>query len=564
MGDMREEVDEKKNYFDSLTEKEKTPSGTCLQSLDYPQVQQLRGRLTFPLAITAAVTMFGTSVPHGWNTGVLNAPTDLIQRFLNESFTLRFGYVPDGTLLDIVWATSVSVYLIGGCGGAFCAGWFADAFGRKKSILFCHIFGVIAAGLFILCKTMTSFEMLILARLIVGFGCGAGTGLVPMYLTEISPINIRGAMGVLHQLGLTIGILLSQLFGQRELLGTEERWHYLLALTVVPCVLSMVVLPCFPESPRYLLVNKGDEYEAEKALKRFRGVADVSHDLAEMQHEVQQQKLDPEWSFMKLLRTKSLRRPLVIVCFLAMSQQLSGINVIFYYSTSVFRQANIPEDKIQLAVLATGAINVCFTAFSVPLMEKTGRRPLLLYGMFGMVISSVTITVAFNLQDRVPWMSYLSLVCVIGFIFGFSIGLGSVPQFIGAEMFRQGPRPPAMSIAGFLNWLCNFAVGISFPTTNRLLGTYTFLPFIGSVAVFGLFTWWQLPETKNRTINEVYRILRIADTRENDRDEKLAMLGHRLAHQGLPKAEMEGLLRKGGSPPATQNETGSRKTTTDV
>ncbi|KAI0220130.1 Solute carrier family 2, facilitated glucose transporter member 3 [Lamellibrachia satsuma] len=508
--------------------------------------------------------MFGSSVPHGWNTGVLNAPTELIQRFLNESFTARFNYVPNEALLDILWATSVSMYLVGGCAGAFSAGWFADAFGRKKSILFCHVFGVTAAVLYILCKMMMSFEMLILARLIVGFGCGAGTGLVPMYLTEISPINMRGSMGVLHQLGLTIGIFLSQLFGLRELLGTEDRWHYLLAGTVLPCIVSIAILPWSPESPRYLLVNKGDEYEAERALKRFRGVSSVSHDLAEMQHEVQQQKLDPEWSFMKLLKTKSLRRPLIMVCFLAMSQQLSGINVIFYYSTSVFRQAGIPGDKIQLAVLGTGAINVCFTAFSVPLMEKTGRRPLLLYGMVGMVISAVTITVAFNLQDRVPWMSYLSLACVIGFIFGFSIGLGSVPQFIGAELFRQGPRPPAMSIAGFLNWLCNFAVGISFPIMDRLLGVYTFLPFIVSVSAFGVFTWWQLPETKNRTINELYRILRIADTHENVRDEKLSMLGNRLAHQTPPKAEMEALLRKGGSVASAQKGNKSRRTTTDV
>lgn len=464
-----------------------------------------KGRVTLPLAITAAVTIFGSSFPHGWNTGVLNTPAQLIQDFLNESYTERFGAPPEHWKLNLLWSASVSVYLIGGCGGAFSVGWFANKFGRKKGLLICHVFSYIAAILFGFCNMAKSFEMLILGRLFTGFGCGAGSGLVPMYLTEIAPVNIRGAMGVLHQFALTCGILVSQCIGLRQLMGRDDLWPILLALIVIPCTVSLVVLPCFPESPRYLLVNKGLNKEAEKALRVFRGKDDVTDDMDEMRAESAMQKKEKKWTFGQLFRAVDLRLPLVIVCALATCQQLSGINVVFYYSSAIFLSAGISPDMVQYANIGTGAVNVLMTGISVPLMEKSGRRPLLLVGMGIMVLSAVGLTAALNLQETVSWVSYVSILCLITFVVGFAIGLGSIPQFIGAELFKQGPRPPAMSFAGLLNWLCNFIVGITFPSMQSALDAYSFIIFIVMVIGFGIFLWWKLPETKGITYDEIYR-----------------------------------------------------------
>jgi sugar porter (SP) family MFS transporter len=448
---------------------------------------------------------------------------------------------------------SVSIYLVGGCAGAFSAGWFADKFGRKKALLICHVFGFVSAALFGFCKMGKSFEMLILGRLIVGFGCGAGSGLVPMYLTEIAPVNIRGAMGVLHQFALTCGILVSQIMGIRQALGTEALWPILLAFTVFPCLVSLIILPWFPDSPRHLLVNLKEVEQAREALQRFRGTTDVDLDIQEMELEQQQMALEKKWSFKQLLLSKSLRMPLALVCGLACCQQLSGINVVFYYSTGVFEDSGIPPEKTQYAVIGTGIVNVLMTGISVPLMEKSGRRPLLLVGMMMMAAASVVITVALNLQGQVHWMSYISILCIIAFVIGFAIGLGSIPQFIGAELFKQGPRPPAMSLAGFLNWLCNFLVGISFPSMQTAMQAYSFTPFIAILILFWIFLFWKLPETKNKTYEEIYQIFQME---EEDELEKPETVGGRLAHPELESAPfLDKYSKSNGTVPQSASNT---------
>jgi len=476
------------------------------------------GRITTCLALTAGVAAFGSSFPHGWNTGVLNSPMPIIQAFLNRSCTERFGYSPSQNAIYWLWALTNSIYLIGGCAGAFSAGWFANKFGRKSSLLLLHVLGFMSALLFGLCQYVNSMEMLILARLLVGYSCGAGSGLVPMYLTEVAPVNLRGAMGVIHQFALTCGILCSQISGIKQILGSDQLWPFLLAASAFPCIVSLIVLPFLPDSPRYLYVTKQDTEAATAALKRFRGKDDVKMDLEEMDMEKKQVQEEPSWSFGALISDKKLRLPLIIVCSLACAQQLSGINVVFYYSTMIFASSGIQPQHIQYAVLGTGLINVIMTAISVPLMEKSGRRPLLLGGMILMIIASTVITAALNLAGIIPQIAVgiASFVCVILFVVGFAIGLGSIPQFIGGELFKQGPRPPAMSLAGFLNWLCNFAVGMLFPSIQLGLKDYCFVPFIVSLILFLIFLWRTLPETKNKSFDEIYEMLGAKDDEKEE------------------------------------------------
>ncbi|XP_013420984.1 solute carrier family 2, facilitated glucose transporter member 1 isoform X3 [Lingula anatina] len=465
--------------------------------------ERLKGRVTVPLVVTAFAAVIGGSFPHGYNTGVLNAPQDLIIQFLNDTYLIRTGNEPGKGMLNFVWSFTVAIYLVGGMFGAFSAGWFADRFGRKKAIIIMYIPTFVAAILFGLCDVAESFEMLIIARFIVGFGCGAGSGLVPMYMTEIAPVNIRGAMGVLHQLALTTGILVSQIFGLRQILGNEN-WPILLAFVGVPCLISAFILPWFPDSPRYTLIKLKKEKEAQEALQTFRGADhDVSADIEEMRREQKQLQKQPPWSLGKLFRSKMHRMPFMLVSALALAQQLSGINVVFYYSSSVFKDAGIPDDYVQYATLGTGIINVIMTVISVPLMEKSGRRILLLGGMILMLTSAVIITIALNLKDILPWMAYICVICMLLFVIGFAIGLGSIPQFIGAELFKQGPRPAAMSFGGMLNWLANTLVGISYPSMEDAMGPYSFIVFVALLLFFLILIWKFLPETKNKSFAEI-------------------------------------------------------------
>ncbi|XP_074655073.1 solute carrier family 2, facilitated glucose transporter member 1-like isoform X2 [Tubulanus polymorphus] len=445
-----------------------------------------KGRLTISLAITAFVTVLGSSFPHGYNTGVLNIQEKYIKTFINESW-IPADTNPSNDAINMVWSVINSIYLAAGCIGALSAGWLANKFGRKKSLIGLHVFGIVGSMMFALCRYANSYIVVIIARFLVGIACGAETGLVPMYLTEISPINIRGAMGVLHQLALTSGIFVAQIFGLNAIL----------------------------------------------ALKFFRGPQhDVTTDIQEMELEAHQMEQEPPWTFSHLFATKELRLQLVLVSCLALAQQLSGINVVFYYSTGVFRDAQIPDEYTQYATLSTGFINVLMTGISVPLMEKSGRRPLLLSGMVLMIMSASVIVLCLGLQHIATWLSYLTILCMILFVIGFAIGLGSIPQFIGAELFKQGPRPPAMSFAGMLNWLANFLVAMLFPIMQSAMMQYVFLVFIAITVLFVICVWQLLPETKNKSYDEIYKEFHTPYSKEKDNAERTmdGAIGKRLAN----------------------------------
>lgn len=478
-------------------------------------------RVTPILVITAAFAALGSSFPHGWNTGVLNSPEKHIKSFLNGSYFERHGYYPSEMGLKVLWSSVVSIYLVGGTVGAFAPGILVDRFGRKNSLIFLHIFSLAASVLFGFCKKANSYEMFMIARVLMGFSCGAGAGIVPMYLTEIAPVRIRGAMGVLHQLALTSGIFISQVFSLRQILGSEERWPFLLAAIGLPCIISGCILYFMPDSPRHLLLNKKDRHAAEKALQKLRGCSDVEIDLDEIEEEIAEEEdieeQEPDWTLKSVVTSSRLWLPLALIIVLGSCQQLSGINAVFYYSTDIYKAAGISEAYVQYTNLVTGFVNVVITIISVGLVEKAGRRVLLLGGMSAMVMAAIMLLISIKLQENVQWLSYIAIISVFAFVIGFAIGLGSIPQFIGAELFRPGPRPIAMSIAGFFNWLCNFMVAIAFPPLSHKIGEYSFLIFISFIIIFGLFIFKQLPETKQKTIEEIYTHFKRKSTKKKNR-----------------------------------------------
>ncbi|CAH1954470.1 unnamed protein product [Acanthoscelides obtectus] len=285
-----------------------------------------------------------------------------------------------------------------------------------------------------------------------------------MYISEISPLNLRGGLGTVNQLAVTIGLLLSQVLGIEQILGTNDGWPLLLGLAVVPALLQLVLLPICPESPRYLLITKQWEEEARKALRRLRASNAVEEDIEEMRAEERAQQAEASISMAELICSPTLRAPLVIGVVMQLSQQLSGINAVFYYSTNLFVSSGLPADNAKFATIGIGCIMFIMTLISIPLMDRMGRRTLHLYGLGGMFIFSIFITISFLIKEMIDWMSYLSVVSTLCFVKFFAVGPGSIPWMITAELFSQGPRPAAMSIAVLVNWIANFVVGIGFPS----------------------------------------------------------------------------------------------------
>ncbi|KAJ8915802.1 hypothetical protein NQ315_004614 [Exocentrus adspersus] len=477
---VKEEIEELREYVDRLEEHSHRR-----------KLRLLEQGLTFFLSYAILAAVLGM-LQFGYNTGVINAPQGNIQNFMKDVYKGRYGQDVNDDYVKLLYSIAVSIFAIGGMLGGILGGFVANKFGRKRRFAAKQRLGnnwgvcnvvyknsqLVRDAIFWqicyrgqLCPEQQTFELVKKDPNVLVFPYGLNTSLVPMYISEISPLNLRGGLGTVNQLAVTVGLLLSQVLGIEQILGTNDGWPLLLGLAVCPALLQLVLLPICPESPRYLLITKQWEEEARKALRRLRASNAVEEDIEEMRAEERAQQAEASISMWQLICSPTLRMPLIIGIVMQLSQQLSGINAVFYYSTDLFKNAGLTAESAKFATNGIGCIMVFMTLISIPLMDKTGRRTLHLYGLGGMFIFSICITISFLIkeffgyvQEMIDWMSYLSVFSTLGFVTFFALGPGSIPWMITAELFSQGPRPAAMSIAVLVNWMANFVVGIGFPS----------------------------------------------------------------------------------------------------
>uniref|UniRef100_A0A8C5N3N9 Solute carrier family 2 member 1 n=1 Tax=Leptobrachium leishanense TaxID=445787 RepID=A0A8C5N3N9_9ANUR len=456
--------------------------------------------MTLRLMMAVGIAVMG-SLQFGYNTGVINAPQQVIEAFYNETWLGRHNEPIPANSLTSLWSLSVAIFSVGGMIGSFSVGLFVNRFGRRNSMLMANIFALIASALMGFSKMASSFEMLIIGRFVIGLYCGLTTGFVPMYVGEIAPTSLRGALGTLHQLGVVVGILIAQIFGLEPIMGNASLWPLLLGCIFIPSLIQCAALPFCPESPRFLLINRNEEDKAKSVLKKLRGTTDVSSDLQEMKEESRQMMGEKKVTILELFRSPLYRQPIFIAIVLQLSQQLSGINAVFYYSTMIFQKAQVPQPVY--ATIGAGIVNTAFTVVSLFVVERAGRRTLHLIGLAGMAGCAILMTIALALLERINGMSYLSIVAIFGFVAFFEIGPGPIPWFIVAELFSQGPRPAAIAVAGLSNWTANFIVGMGFQYVEKLCGPYVFVIFTVLLVIFFIFTFFKVPETKGRTFDEI-------------------------------------------------------------
>lgn len=462
------------------------------------------GRLTPKLLFAILACTLGSSFQFGFNIGVVNAPQFLVQDWINQTHYDASGEGLSKERVDFIWSVAVSIFCVGGMVGGLISGFVADRFGRRGGMLINNFFALVAAALLGFSKLSGSYYLVILGRLVVGFNSGVNSGLAPMYLTEISPVNLRGAVGSVHQLVVTISILISQIFGLKYLLGTADLWPLLFALVAFPAIFQLVTLPLCPESPKYSLITKGRDEQAEKDLRSLRGKENVSPEMNSLRAEDAKLKAEPQVKFGDMFRLGELRWPLFIAVMMMLSQQLSGINVAMYYSTQVFTDAGLTQDEAVYATLGMGTINVIMTVVSVLLVERAGRRTLHLVGLGGMWVTSILIVIMLVLQSEgYHWASALCVVLVLLFVVAFATGPGSIPWFYVSELFTTGARGNANSVAVCANWSANFFVGLIFLPLNTAIQQYSFLLFTFFLTIFWLFTWKFVPETKGVPLDTI-------------------------------------------------------------
>uniref|UniRef100_A0A8C2VC45 Solute carrier family 2 member 9 n=1 Tax=Chinchilla lanigera TaxID=34839 RepID=A0A8C2VC45_CHILA len=339
---------------------------------------------------------FGSSFLYGYNLSVVNAPTPYIKAFYNESWERRHGHPIDPDTLTLLWSVTVSIFAIGGLVGTLMVKMFGRILGRKNTLLVNNGFAISAALLMACSLRAGIFEMLIVGRFIMGVDGGIALSVLPMYLNEISPKEIRGSLGQVTAIFICVGVFMGQVLGLPELLGK-----------------------------------------------------------------------------------------------------------IWFYTNSIFGEAGIPPGNIPYITLSTGGVETLAAVFSGLVIERLGRRPLLIGGFGLMTLFFGILTITLTLQDHAPWVPYLSIVCVLAIIASFCSGPGGIPFILTGELLQQSQRPAAFIIAGTINWLSNFVVGLLFPFIQKSLDTYCFLVFAAVCFAGAVYLYFVLPETKNRTHAEI-------------------------------------------------------------
>lgn len=433
------------------------------------------------VVLTSGITALG-GLLFGYDTGVVSGAL----LFLRSSY---------GGLDSFQEELVTSLLLVGAVIGALVAGRVADAIGRRPAILVTAVIFVVGV---LLAAFAPAFPVLLVARLVIGLAVGSASMLVPLYIGEAAPPHIRGALVSLNQLAITTGILVSYLIDYG--LADTRNWRLMLGLAAIPAILLFVGMLFQKESPHWL-VKRGRDDEARQVLSRLRyQSADVEAEIAE----VRQVSEIPTRGVSDLL-ARNVRPLLAVGVFLAIFQQITGINTVIYYAPSLLNDAGFGANAALLANVVNGAVNVGMTIVAIWLLDRVGRRKLLLSGTAGMAVGMFVTAISFtqgsNLKGALAITGVLGLLIYTG---SFAIGLGPVFWLLIAEIYPLTIRGAAMSVATIANWAANFAVTISFLTLlNAIGGTGVFFLFGGLTLVALTYFARKVPETKGRSLQQL-------------------------------------------------------------
>ncbi|XP_030080937.1 solute carrier family 2, facilitated glucose transporter member 1-like [Drosophila hydei] len=473
------------------------------------RVIQEQPKWSWALKFAVYGTTLGATVPVGYCTGVVNSPAAHMRAWCQETLLARYGLQLSAGALELLWATVVSIFLVGGAVGSLTGASIANRFGRRPSVYICGLLLGLGAICFYACRPLGSVELLCLGRLLVGLAAGLVIACISMYHSELAALHQRSKLAPLCGLGLTVGVVVAQVFSLQSVLGGQQHWHLALALYGVFVVIFYAPYKWYPESPKWLYIVKGRKVEAAQQLQRLRGYAKDSEalqaELRDMEEEARV-KSTPS-SYLQVLSNPQLRLPLVIVFAYLGGQQLSGINAIFYYSVSIFRQAGMSPQQAELANLGAGCTNLASAMLGPILMERFNRRPLMLFSSFFCCIFLFLFAMLLHFIDRYSWFALACIVCIFLYIVVFQFGLGPLPFFIGAELFEVAPRSAAMSLGSVVYWICNLIIGMAFPSLQSAWGALVFLPCSTICLLLFMVTLRYVPETRGRDPSEVARLV---------------------------------------------------------
>ncbi|KAA3490099.1 putative plastidic glucose transporter 2 isoform X1 [Gossypium australe] len=459
--------------------------------------------LSFPHVVVATIS----SLLFGYHLGVVNEPL--------ESISIDLGFRGNTLAEGLV----VSTCLGGAFIGSLFSGWIADSAGRRRAFQLCALPMIIGAATSATTRTLAG---MLIGRFLVGTGMGIGPPVASLYLAEVSPASLRGTYGSFIQIATCLGLMGALFIGipVREIAGWYEscsryhsicymflvrlilhnllRWRICFWVSTVPAgILAFAIIFC-AESPHWLY-KKGRSAEAEAEFERLLGGSHVKYAMLELS------KLDrgDEADTVKLSELLHGRhfRVVYIGSTLFALQQLSGINAVFYFSSSVFKSAGVPSDVANALI---GVANLTGSIVAMLLMDKLGRKLLLLWSFFGMTMSMVLQVAAANSYVSGSGSLYLSVGGMLMFVLTFALGAGPVPGLLLPEIFPNRIRAKAMAFCMSVHWVINFFVGLLFLRLLEQLGPQLLYSIFASVCMMAvIFVKKNVMETKGKSLQEI-------------------------------------------------------------
>ena len=410
-------------------------------------------------------------------------------------------YIKDQFALSVVAVERiVSAVLLGAVIGAAVSGALADKFGRKKVLaVTALLFAAGAVG----AAFAAGVPMIIVFRFIIGVAIGVASYTAPLYISEISPPEARGALVSLNQLMITCGIVVSYLVDYALTIGQNE-WRWMFGLGAIPAVILIIGMIALSESPRWLLSrNRVDE--ARGVLGRV-----MKPEAIEAEIRTIRASLSVKEGSWKDVAAPWVRPALTVGISLAFFQQVTGINTIIYYAPTIFEFAGFSSHKVSiLATVGVGVVNVLMTVVAIWFIDRLGRKGLLYIGMTGMAISLGVLGLAFYMPSMADKLKMLTVLSVVAYIASFAISLGPIFWLIISEIYPLHIRGRAMSLATLANWGFNMVVASTFLTLIEKLGKAGAFWFYGAVCAAGIvFCYLYVPETKGRSLESIEEFLK--------------------------------------------------------
>jgi sugar porter (SP) family MFS transporter len=433
------------------------------------------------LFVTSFIAALG-GLLFGFDTAVISGTIPFITKYFELS--------------DAMLGWAVSSALVGCLVGSITAGKPGDIYGRRlmlKVLAIMFLFSALGTGL------AHSLTIFVIARFLGGLAIGGASVIAPMYISEIAPAHLRGRLVALSQLAIVSGILVA-FFSNYLLMNTGEmNWRYMYLAGAVPAIIFFVLLFFVSQSPRWLvMVGKIDE--ARDVIKKVNAEEDVNKIMDEITQSINKESLGADVAIFK----KPYLRLVLIGIAVGMFNQFTGINTILYYAPTIFKSAGFSQDSASLQTVMVGFTNLVFTLIAMTLIDKLGRKFLLMMGAVGMTIFLGLFANAFLKQQ---FEGYGLLIFVMGFIAFFAMSQGAVIWVILSEMFPNNIRARGSSIGSFSHWVFNALISFLFPIAVTHIGVGPVFVFNAVATLFSFFFFWKyLVETKGKSLEEIEKL----------------------------------------------------------